>query len=99
MTPELKTQVDDEIQTMSESIRVRIVQVLQHLGIPKSLWYRPQSESDTPRGRPPKPIDPKHKAVIQALCELYPFWGYKRMAVVARRDKDPLLDDIETPVI
>ena len=25
-----------------------------------------------------------------ALCKLYPFWGYRRMAVVARRDLDPL---------
>ena len=64
---------------------VRLNHLLKWLGVPRSTWYRQRKDE-------PKRPGPKAKAVpedlamaIRQLAEQYPWWGYKRIAVVARR--------------
>ena len=64
---------------------VRLTSVLSVLGISCSSWYRRSKLATGLRGRPRIPLDPDQVAVIRALAEQYPYWGYKRLAVLARR--------------
>lgn len=66
--------------------RLRVTSLLKHLGVSVSTWYRRPAEDPGRRGRPREPLDPERTETIQALCKRFPFWGYKRIAVVARRD-------------
>ena len=66
---------------------VRITAVLDALGVGRSSWYyRPVEPSQRKSPGPgPKPI-PEHivRIVVQA-AELYPWYGYKKIAVICRR--------------
>ena len=62
----------------------RLSGVLQGLGIARSSWYaRPK---DGVRGRKPVPIDETLRAAVKSTAERYPWWGYKRIAVVCRNN-------------
>jgi putative transposase len=77
--------VDDAI---SATPSPRLVAILRHLGLPTSSWYhkpKPSSEH-RPRGPRPKPLDPEKVEKVRATAELYPWWGYKRIAIVCRRE-------------
>ena len=77
MNPQLSAQPD-----------VRLTQVLKHLGISPSSWYRgPASSAERPRPGPkPKPIaDQVVKWVVQMATD-NPWYGYKRIAVMCRRE-------------
>ncbi len=57
--------------------------VLRLLGISRSSWYsRPRGGR---RGRLPVAIDAELRAAVVRCAERYPWWGYKRIAVVSRR--------------
>lgn len=64
---------------------VRLQWLLKWLGVARSSWYGRKAENPQRPGRKPKPIDPELAAAIEALAHRYPWWGYKRIAVVARR--------------
>jgi transposase InsO family protein len=65
---------------------VRLSKLLRHLSIACSTWYaNPAAEPKRP-GRKPKGVPEELAAGIRALAETYPWWGYKRIAVVARRE-------------
>jgi hypothetical protein len=65
---------------------VRISRLLGYLGIASSSWYaQPKAHPQRP-GRKPKGVPEEIGARIRALAEMYPWWGYKRIAVVARRE-------------
>jgi hypothetical protein len=60
---------------------VRLARVLKALGIARSVWYaRPKEQCQRP-GRKPRPVP----EAIRELARRYSGWGYKRIAVVARR--------------
>jgi transposase InsO family protein len=64
--------------------------VLAELGIARSVWYaKPAPEPQKP-GRKPKDVPAEIAAEITALAHRYPWWGYKRIAVVARRAGIPV---------
>jgi len=67
---------------------VRLKQLLRWLGVARSSWYgrRSGEEPRRPPGRKPKAIDPALAAAIEALAQRYPWWGYKRIAIIARRE-------------
>jgi putative transposase len=64
---------------------VRLCGVLKALGIARSVWYARRAGEPKKPGRKPKPVPEELAAEIRALAERYPWWGYKRIAVVARR--------------
>lgn len=65
---------------------VRLNGVLGALGIARSVWYaKPVVEPKRP-GRKPKGVPEELAGRIKALAESYPWWGYKRIAVIARRE-------------
>lgn len=70
----------------------RLTRVLGHLGIACSSWYRRKKASSRQAGAKGKRPGPQAKALPAALAravketaERYPWWGYKRIAVVCRR--------------
>lgn len=73
--------------------RVRLTETLKHLDLSSSTWYRKPVENPKPRGRPRKSPHPEQVEAIRRLCEAYPFWGYKRIAFVARRDLGSTYND------
>ena len=62
--------------------------MLQWLDVSKSTWYWRSPQPAGRRGRPPVPVDRQREAAILKLCKTHPYWGYKRIAVIARRDLD-----------
>ncbi len=72
-------------QAWQGSPGVRLHRVLAALGIARSVWYaRPAREPRKP-GRRPKSVPERLATEVKALAHRYPWWGYKRIAVVARR--------------
>ena len=64
---------------------VRLSRVLRALGVARSVWYaRKTGEPKKPGGRP-KAVPAELAETIRSLAGEYPWWGYKRIAVVARR--------------
>jgi hypothetical protein len=66
---------------------VRLNRVLAALGIARSVWYAKRLHAPKRPGRKPKAIPELLAGEITALAERYPWWGYKRIAVVARRNR------------
>lgn len=73
---------------------VRMTRVLDAVGISRSSWYhRPVSaDQRRRRGPPPKAVPEGIEAAVRAMAERYPFWGYKRIAIVCRRAGIPASD-------
>lgn len=65
--------------------QVRLSRVLRALGIARSSWYGRRSGEPKKPGRKPRPIPEELARDIRELAERFPWWGYKRIAVVARR--------------
>ena len=64
---------------------VRLSGVLQWLGVARSTWYRHRAVAPKRPGRKPKPVPEVLASTIRHFAECYPWWGYKRIAVIARR--------------
>ena len=64
---------------------VRLNRVLKALGIACSVWYARKKRDPKRPGRKPKPVPEELAAAIRKLAHEYPWWGYKRIAVVTRR--------------
>ena len=65
---------------------MRTREVLRHLGIARSSWYAPPPKPERARPGPkPKSVPKALAEAIQAAAQQYPWWGYKRIAVVLRR--------------
>lgn len=64
----------------------RLGHVLKWLGVARSSWYA-RGKGEAPKKPGPKPKSvPKDLAVaIRHIAEQYPWWGYKRIAVIVRR--------------
>ena len=78
----------------SESKRVRLTAVLAALEIPKSTWYRPPIPEDQRRrpGPKPKPIPEAIEKAVVAMATENPWYGYQRIAVMCRREDEPVGD-------
>lgn len=66
---------------------VRITGILSAVGIAHSSWYRkfiPASERKRP-GPARKPIRPEIEQIVIYYATLYPWYGYKKIAVICRR--------------
>ena len=84
MTDALRQCVRSEMDAWPGSLR--LTSVLSELGISSSSWYRHTKPAAGARGRPRVPLDGAQVAVIRELSKRYPYWGYKRLAVLARRE-------------
>ena len=73
------------IATVCTRPEVRLNRVLKTLGIARSVWYARQKAEPRKPGRKPKPVPEVVADSIRQLARSYPWWGYKRIAVVARR--------------
>jgi transposase InsO family protein len=74
--------------------RARLTAVLKLLEIRSSSWYhepRPAERRRRP-GPPPKPIPPAIEKAIVAMAMANPWYGYKRIAVMCRRDGEAVAD-------
>jgi transposase InsO family protein len=65
---------------------IRWTRVLLHLGVAASSWYRPAKEDNRRRGPAPKPLDPHVEQAVLAMAKANPWYGYKRIAVMCRRE-------------
>ena len=73
---------------VSSSESVRLTEVLKLLGVATSSWYRVArpTEEHRPRGPAPKPVDATVEAAVRTMAEANPWYGYKRIAVMCRRE-------------
>lgn len=63
----------------------RLNRLLEALGIGRSAWYARKKRDPKKPGRKPVPVPEALAMVIRGLARLFPWWGYKRIAVVGRR--------------
>lgn len=82
MTPAGRAAVADELARCPQA---RVTRVLRALRVPASVWYHcPVTERSSP-GPKPKPVPEHVRRRLRRLARLYPWWGYQRIAVIARR--------------
>jgi len=75
--------------SMGSDSRARLSEVLSLLEIPTSTWYRkrrPESERRKP-GPLPKTISPEIIEAVATMAATNPWYGYKRIAVMCRREE------------
>jgi len=65
--------------------RARLKAVVRALGLPSSSFFRRPVASRRRPGPRPRPLDPELSEVVRSFAMQYPWWGYKRLAVVLRR--------------
>ena len=77
-----------------ETDRARITGVLSALEIPTTTWYRkaiPEAERRRP-GPKPKSIPEVVEKTVVAMATGNPWYGYQRIAVMCRRESEPVTD-------
>ena len=82
-------------EAVSERPTARLTRVLDGLGLARSSWYekpRPQREPKGPPGPPPKPIPGGIESAVLAMAMENPWYGYKRIAVMCRREDCQVTD-------
>ncbi len=65
---------------------IRLRPLLDALGISRSSWYSQRRGDPRKPGRKPLTVPEELAGGIRELAARYPWWGYKRIAVVARRE-------------
>jgi len=76
-------------QSVEAKEGVRLTCVLSALGVAKSTWYRqavPAAEKRRP-GPAPKPVPPQVEQWVVDTATENPWYGYKRIAVMCRRER------------
>lgn len=63
----------------------RLKAVVRLLDLPCSSFFRRPTGSRRRPGPLPRPLDPDLSAVVVGFAQQFPWWGYKRLAVVLRR--------------
>jgi transposase InsO family protein len=63
----------------------RLKPLLRAVGVAPSSWYHSPTPEPRRPGPAPKPLDEGLKATVVAFAGKYPWWGYKRLAIVLRR--------------
>lgn len=74
-------------QEQSEYPGARLKPILKLVGIAPSTWYAGEEPPAVPkrRGPPRRELDPDMRREVVVFATRYPWWGYKRLAVVMRR--------------
>jgi transposase InsO family protein len=87
----VRTEID---QMTSETKGARITGVLGALDIATSTWYRkPVAEGERRRPGPkPKPIPQEIIDAVVKMATDNPWYGYQRIAVMCRRETEPVTD-------
>ena len=65
--------------------RIRLRRVLKALGVARSVWYARRKSEPQRSGRKRRAVPEALAEKVRAVAREYPWWGYKRIAVVARR--------------
>ena len=92
--------ISEELVVIETAPAPRLGQVLRHVGIASSSWYRPSSD-EASRKRPgpqPKPIAEQVVQAVVTMATENPWYGYKRIAVMCRR-ADHAVKDREAYVV
>ncbi len=63
----------------------RLKRVVAAIGWPASSFFRRPKASKKRPGPAPRPLDLKKAEAVREMAYHYPWWGYKRLAVVCRR--------------
>lgn len=63
----------------------RLKRVVAAIGWPTSSFFRKPVAQPRRPGPAPQPLDPDKAAAVREVALAYPWWGYKRLAVVCRR--------------
>lgn len=63
----------------------RLKQVVAAVGWPASSFFREPKATKRRSGPAPRPLDPELAEAVRQVALAYPWWGYKRIAVVCRR--------------
>lgn len=89
MTPEIKDNVNAQL---AGHPRTRLTAVLKALDLTPSRWYYTAvpAEQRRPSGPPAKPLDPQVESWVVAMATANPWYGYKRIAVMCRREGQPV---------
>lgn len=74
-------------QEQSEFPGARLKPILKWVGIAPSTWYANEVPPLPPKRRGParRELDPDMRREVVAFATRFPWWGYKRLAVVMRR--------------
>lgn len=74
-------------QEQSEFPGARLKPILKWVGIAPSTWYANEEPPLPPKRRGParRELDPDMRREVVAFATRFPWWGYKRLAVVMRR--------------
>jgi transposase InsO family protein len=92
--------ISEQLVQIETTRSPRLGQVLRHLGIAPSSWYRPPTDESS-RKRPgpqPKPIAEQVIQAVVTMATENPWYGYKRIAVMCRR-ADQAVKDREAYVV
>ena len=84
-----------------ERADARITGVLSALEIPTSSWYRkpiPEAERRRP-GPKPRAISEEIVQAVLSMATGNPWYGYQRIAVMCRREDDPVKDRQSSAVV
>ena len=83
MSDEVRAVVRAEVAAAEPPARLK--QVLRWASIPASTFFHRRVDEPNKRGRKRQPLDEALVAKVEAFAREYPWWGYKRLAVVMRR--------------
>lgn len=73
---------------------MRLVKILNAVGVVASTWYRDPTSSRPParRGPAPKPIPEEIEKLVEETARKYPWWGYHKIAIICRRTNEKVKD-------
>lgn len=74
------------IAAETKTAGARIKPLLAHLEVPASSYFYTAKTEPARPGPKPKPLDAQLAAKVREYAVKYPWWGYRRLAVVLRRD-------------
>ena len=63
----------------------RLTRVVEAIGWPRSSFFHRAQHSRKRPGPPPRPLDPDKYQAVRQVALSYPWWGYKRIAIICRR--------------
>jgi transposase InsO family protein len=72
-------------EAISSHPGTRLKAVIKAVGWPSSSFFRRPCAARRRSGPSPRPLDPELSTAVTGIAMLYPWWGYKRIAVICRR--------------